>query len=483
MRNQSTPSQTLDSAGIATIQELKEALSDLVAVAVRRELASRSGPAANGDISTSLLVAVHEMQEMLQGIQSAGSESIQELKILLDRGSGDTLSLAGSPAIERLASDVSEAVKTSLRPVLDVLGTQRSDEASAIQETGSSLGNNRWEGRYARMATRLGLAEVTRIEGPPNNCGHLALVVIDDRTQDPPPNPVERLSAALDPLQQQLALVTDKIADLFENNDRTLKAADAVESVRSSLGDSEGIAKLLKSLQQEIVTGLRDLQAMVQANAPAQSAYHDLERTLSNERQAWQAHRARASANMESLAEQHRRTEETLKGSRLAVASKEAQIELLKQDLLNRATQMDREQKERDQGHAAQLSEYKALFGAMQAELTILRDRLDESKREKEELLNTLERSQDRLHDQERDSHRQIVALREHNASLKATLDSLQHSHKLQVSRINGRCAMLKLVCVCSGLEADSDLRVRSCPRHRMHLMKLDSTPPFWAIC
>lgn len=100
------------------------------------------------------------------------------------------------------------------------------------------------------------------------------------------------------------------------------------------------------------------------------------------------------------------------------ISNKDKQLEVVRNELLNRATNMDQEAKEKDQEHARRIKEMEALCGGMQTELSILRTHAKEAAARRDELQLELDKTQKQLYNLDKQHHTELslVAERESNS-------------------------------------------------------------------
>lgn len=192
----------------------------------------------------------------------------------------------------------------------------------------------------------------------------------------------------------------------------------------------------LQSSLQELRVLLEERLSGAQSDREAYSelieSKHDVDLALARARAEICKVRAEHSAQQEVYEAERERLEDDIQELRRALAAKDAKLELLRTEMLNRATNLDSEREQREKIHLGQLEELKTLCGGMEMELAILREQSTNGTSIIQELRADLETAKEQVRDASETHRVQLGAWMQEAADAKAKLEVAekhQHAH------------------------------------------------------
>ena len=239
--------------------------------------------------------------------------------------------------------------------------------------------------------------------------------------------------------REQAQLLRDHTAAALEDVKQTLPALLAEQSPAE--GGSAEILSILQAIRDSLTSSESRLDASLKSVSSDNQAFLDLikeKHTLElacSEAKA-DAVRLRAAQETESqyVERERERYEQELTTLRQAAQSKDKQIEVLRAELLARATSMDADAKEQEKAFTAKENEWNTLRRGMEAELAIYRAQAKESAEEKQRTEEKLEKMTDRMHEVGEEQLMKISELSHQTESQKSQIADLQQQLREQVS-------------------------------------------------
>ena len=136
-------------------------------------------------------------------------------------------------------------------------------------------------------------------------------------------------------------------------------------------------------------------------------------------------------ASREELFEfERRRFDSEIAHLRTALQTRDKQVDALRSELLNRATAMDDEAKERERLQAEQAT----VTGGIETELAIMRTQARQTNAEKEGLREELAETRQKLQEVGKEREAEVVRFKQSEAGLQAKASGLEHQLRSRVS-------------------------------------------------
>jgi hypothetical protein len=241
--------------------------------------------------------------------------------------------------------------------------------------------------------------------------------------------------------------VSRESAQLLQN-----QFAAALEDVKAALpallaenipaeGGSAEILATLQAIHESFSVGQTRLDASPKSVSSDNQAFldlikekHTLELACSEAKADAVRLRTAQETESEYVERERERYEQELTSLRQAAQAKDKQIEVLRAELLARATSMDADAKEQEKAFTAKENEWNTLRGGMEAELAIYRAQAKESAEEKQRTEEKLERMTDRMHEVGEEQLMKISELSHQTESQKSQIADLQQQLREQVS-------------------------------------------------
>ena len=195
--------------------------------------------------------------------------------------------------------------------------------------------------------------------------------------------------------------------------------------------------ELLKSVKAQLSESEFRLQETFNTMSSSKQAYLDLLQEKQDvqvslgQMRAEQAGVTAEKVSREEFFEfERRRFDSEIAHLRTAVQSRDKQVDMLHSELLNRATAMDDEAKERERLQAEQAT----VTGGMETELAIMRTQAEQATAEKEGLRRELAEARQKLHEIGRDHQSEIIRLKQSETGLRAKASGLERELGSRVS-------------------------------------------------
>lgn len=239
--------------------------------------------------------------------------------------------------------------------------------------------------------------------------------------------------------REQAQVLQDHTAAAFEDVKQALLTLLAKHSPAE--GGSAEILSVLHAIRDSLTSSESRLDASLKSVSSDNQAFldlikekHTLELACSEAKADAVRLRAAQETESEYIERERERYEQELASLRQAAQSKDKQIEVLRAELLARATSMDADAKEQEKAFTAKENEWNTLRGGMEAELAIYRAQAKESAEEKQRTKEKLERMTDRMHQVGEEQLQKISELSYQTESQKSQIADLQQQLREQVS-------------------------------------------------
>ena len=195
--------------------------------------------------------------------------------------------------------------------------------------------------------------------------------------------------------------------------------------------------ELLNLVKEQLAESEFRLRETLQSTSSSKQAYldllqekQDLQVSLGQMRAEQAVVTAEKASRDEFFEFERRRFDSEIAHLRTAVQTRDKQVDVLRSELLNRATAMDDEAKERERLQAEQAT----VTGGMETELAIMRMQAEQAIAEKESLRKELAEARQMLHETGREHQSELVKVQKSEAGFKAKASAMEHQLGSRVS-------------------------------------------------